>query len=283
MRPHRLVAAGVLVAAVVAGCSTGAPDVSPAPTGSAPTGSAAPPSTVTSEAPPSGSVAPPPAPTGSAPTQNTAPDEGHGTATATGTPGPNEAELLAEGEVPGFVLTGKGDLEMASSQAENVAAQIAAISVDPATCEPLVKSLMTKPAAIYQALSFGSVQGFSSDTGQLMAEAIASGPQAGSLAIDTAGITDCAAVTSTQGGMSADLTIEPVALSLGDASSGAFVTQTIKAGGDPITTVTASVSVMKGDSVVALTLTGQTDDAAALKKIFEAAATNAFTKAAPAL
>lgn len=276
MRHATAVVGCALVAAVLAACGTAAPDDTPNPTA---------PTTTASQAPTSGevTVTPPPAPTGEAPVTNTAPDDGHGSVTATGAPGPNEAELLGEGEVPGFALTGKGDLEMASAQAENVAAQIAAISVEPAGCDPLLKSLLTSPAAIYQALSFGSVQGFSSDTGQLMAEAIATGPAASALVVDTTGIEGCSAVTATQGGMQSQVTIEPIVLSLGDSASGAFVTQTINAGGDPITTVTASVSVQQGDSVLALTLTGQAADPATLKPIFESAATNAYNKAAPAL
>lgn len=281
--------AAALATLALAGCGTAAPKEPSDPTQATTTTSAAPSSSSSAaQVPPSG---PPPGGASSSgsgttaqpPAGTDAPDDAHGTATATGAPGPNESELLVAGEVPGFIVTGKGDLEMASAQAENVAAQIGAVTVQPATCEPLVKSLLTSPAAIYQALSFGSVQGFSSDTGQLMAEAIASGPQAGNLVVDTAGIGGCASLTVTQGGMPAQVTVEPIQLALGDSTAGAFLTQTINAGGDPVTTVTASVSIRKGQSVVALTLTGQSGNPSALKKTFEAAATNAYQKAAAAL
>ncbi|WP_153503406.1 hypothetical protein [Cumulibacter manganitolerans] len=259
---------------LLASCTTGAPSAD-APATTAPAAA----SSATGAEPTAQST--PGAPS-AAPT-NSAADEAHGTVTATGTAGPLEPALLAGGDVPGFAQTSKGDLEQAAAQAESASAATAALAVQPAQCEAIVKSLITRASGIYQAMSTGAVQGFASSTGQLLTEAIVKAPDAAAYVVDDAGLAGCPTVTATTGPTQAKITIEPLSLQLGEASTGAFLTQTVNVGGGAITTVTGNVSITKNGTVVALALTGATDQPAELKALLATTAQKAYAKAEPAL
>lgn len=279
MSATRKVATTAIAAASVlllVSCTTGSPAGGAATTA---TSSAA---VSSGSAPESTGGQSPPGPPSVEPT-NSAADEAHGTVSATGTPGPLEPALLADGDVPGFTQTSKGDLEQAAAQAESAAAGTAALAVQPAECDPVVKSLISRASGIYKAMSSGALQGFGSSTGQLITEAIVKAPAASAYVVNGAGLGGCASATATTGPTQAKITIQPIALQLGDASAGAFLTQTIDVGGGAITTVTGNVSITKNGSVVALALTGASDDPAALNALLMATAQKAYAKAEPAL
>lgn len=211
------------------------------------------------------------------------PDDVHGTVQPTGTPGPLEPTLLTNGDVPGFQLTSKGDLEQAAAQAANASQAAAGMSVQPAQCDEPVKSLIAHASGIYQAMSVGAAQGFSSSTGVQLTEAVVGASSSAPYILDAAGIEGCQSATATTGAVAATITIEPIDPGLGDSSSGAFLTQKIDVGGSSITTVTGYVSVTKNGGVVALSITGPGEDPAALKAVLEQTAQKAYSKAEPSL
>lgn len=266
---HLAMTLPVAAALLLSGCSTGAPKSAPSTSASS-----------TSQAP---VITSPPSDAAPGSATNTAPDDGHGTVTATGAPGPLEAQLLGDGDVPSFSVTSKGDVEQAAGQAQSAAQATAGMSVQPAPCDPLLKSLIARTASIYGALGTGSVQGFSSSTGQILTEAIVGPAHAAGLAVDTTGIEGCADAVATMGAAQAKVAIEAISLSIGDSSRGAFVTQALNVGGGTVTTVTGNISIEKNGSIVALTLTGPSEDPAAMKALFIEAAKKAYAKAEPAL
>lgn len=281
IRPAAHTACAVLLTAVAA-CGT--PQSAPAPSSSA-TGTQ--PSTPGPSAPASSGPAAPTSPgTPAAPTGSAAgtgkPDVGHGTATATGTPGPLEPTLLGEGDVPGFQVTSKGDLEQAAAQAATAAQAASAMSFQPPQCDALVKGLIAHAAGIYQAMSVGAAQGFSSSTGVQLAEAVVLAPDAAPYIVEASGVAGCETVTATTGAATATLSIEPLSLGIGDSSSGAFITQQISVAGTVVTTVTGNVSVVRNGGVVALSITGPSEDPGQLRDLLVSTAKKAYPKAEPA-
>lgn len=273
----RRIAGPALLACALLSAACGAPedDAQPAPDST----SASATQSLSESAPTQASTsAPAPAPPTTA-GPSAVPDDVHGTVQPTGTPGPLEPSLLADGEVPGFQLTSKGDLEQAAAQADTAQQAAASMSVQPAQCDGPVKSLIAHAAGIYQAMSVGAAQGFSSSTGVQLTEVVVVEPDAGPYLVDVSGIAGCESSTATTGAVPTAITIEPIALGLGDSSSGAFMTQKIDVGGSSVTTVTGNVSITKNGGVVALSLTGPSDDPAALKALFEQTAQQAYAKA----
>lgn len=165
-----------------------------------------------------------------------------------------EAVLLSAAEIgEGYTAIPADQLDEALEQTTGgLSDMLDTIQIEPAQCDAVMKAALERAGDLNETIEQTAMALFMKNT-----DAASQSIAPASLAGGDMGVPEgCEEMTMTISGMTAEASITPVDINLGDESMGMIMTMTISAGGQQLDQVSAQSMVIDGNAAMSISLSG---------------------------
>lgn len=186
-----------------------------------------------------------------------------------------EGVLLTAEEIgEGYTAIPAGDLDQALEQTTGgLSDMLDTIQIEPAQCDAVMKSALERAGDLNDAIEQTAMALFMNGTDAASQSIAPSSAATGDMGVPEG----CEEMTMTISGMTAQASITPVDIDLGEESMGMIMTMSISAGGQQVDQVSAQSMVIDGNAAMSISLSG----ADATEEKLAEVTTKAYDKAEP--